>query len=75
MYKNNTHRAPFYGFNCLTGEIYAPISPEEREHYLRKFLRMMWIDFHVDRRLPFAWRFFRTEHAMQAYAHDFVRMC
>ena len=71
MYKGKRVAPSFYAFNRHTGEIYAPRTIQEQRYEMRRFFRWLWLDFKIDRKIPFGWKLFRSERAMEDYVHAF----
>lgn len=71
MYKGKRVAPSFYAFNRHTGEIYSPRTIQEQRYEMRRFFRWLWLDFKIDRKIPFGWKLFRSERAMEDYVHAF----
>lgn len=71
MRRGKRVQAPFYAFNRVDGDIYAANTYQERRDEIKRFLHNLRIDLKLRRGNVLAWRFFRTEQAMENYIHNF----
>ena len=71
MSKGKRVKAPFYAFNRIDGDIYVASTPAERREEIKRFVHNLRIDLKLRRGNVLAWRFFRSEKAMEDYVHKF----
>lgn len=61
----------FYGFNRFTGEVFVPMTENERKNCVKGFICELRNGYRVDHKIPLAWRLFRTEKSMLSYANSY----